>query len=126
MLEVWWVCSPHAHARITRRDASAARTMPGISAVLHPEDVPGLNDVGAVRHDEILLADKEAFYHGQIVALVVGQTAELCRAAAAQVIVEYDPLPSIFTVEEAIDASSFHTEPNHIWRGDVARALQDS
>ncbi len=35
--------------------------MPGITAVLLAEDVPGLNDVGAVRHDEILLADKEVF-----------------------------------------------------------------
>ena len=46
--------------------------MPGISAVLLAEDIPGLNDVGAVRHDEILLADKEVLYHGHIVALVVG------------------------------------------------------
>src|SRR3989440_2135147 len=32
MLEVWPVCSPHAHAKILRRDASEARAMPGISA----------------------------------------------------------------------------------------------
>ncbi len=123
MLEVWPVCSPHAHARILRRDASAARAMPGISAVLLAEDVPGLNDVGAVRHDEILLADKEAFYHGQIIALVVGETQEACRAAAAQVVVEYEPLPPIFTIEEAIAAGSFHSDPNFIRRGDVAAAL---
>src|SRR5205085_2844635 len=79
MLEVWPVCSPHAHARILARDASVARTLPGVAAVSLAEDVPGLNDVGAVRHDEILLADKEAFYHGQIVALVVGESQELCR-----------------------------------------------
>src|SRR2546423_10670947 len=89
MLEVWPVCSPHAHAKILRRDASEARAMPGISAVLLAEDVPGLNDVGAVRHDEILLADNEVLYHGHIVALVVGETQELCRAAAAKVVVEY-------------------------------------
>ncbi len=126
MLEVWPVCSPHAHARIMRRDVSAARNMPGICAVLLAEDVPGLNDVGAVRHDEILLADKEAFYHGQIIALVVGETAELCRAAAAQVIVEYEALPPIFAIEEAIAGKSFHTEPNHIRRGDVETALRDA
>ena len=126
MLEVWPVCSPHAHARITRRDASAARAMPGIAAVLLAEDVPGLNDVGAVRHDEILLADQEAFYHGQIIALVVGETQDICRAAAAQVIVDYEPLPPIFTIEEAIAAKSFHTEPNHIRRGDVEAALRDA
>ncbi|MEP6955310.1 MAG: xanthine dehydrogenase molybdopterin binding subunit [Chthoniobacterales bacterium] len=123
MLEVWPVCSPHAHARILRRDASAARAVPGVHAVLLAEDIPGLNDVGAVRHDEILLANQEAFYHGQIIALVVGETAKICRAAAALVVVEYDPLPPLFTIEEAIAENSFHTEPNHIRRGDVAEAL---
>ncbi|HEY3663929.1 MAG TPA: xanthine dehydrogenase small subunit, partial [Chthoniobacterales bacterium] len=123
MLEVWPVCSPHAHAKILRRDASAARTMPGISAVLLAEDVPGLNDVGAVRHDEILLANKEAFYHGQIIALVVGETQEACRAAAHKVAVEYETLPPIFTIEEAIEADSFHSDPNFIRRGNVTAAL---
>jgi xanthine dehydrogenase molybdopterin binding subunit/xanthine dehydrogenase small subunit len=123
MLEVWPVCSPHAHAKILRRDATDARLIPGISAVLLAEDVPGLNDVGAVRHDEILLADKEVLYHGHIVALVVGDTLELCRAAAAKVIVEYEPLPPIFTIEEAIEAGSFHSDPNYIRRGDTSAAL---
>lgn len=123
MLEVWPVCSPHAHAKILRRDATAARLMPGVSAVLLAEDVPGLNDVGAVRHDEILLADKEVFYHGHIVALVVGATPEICRAAAAKVVVEYEPLPPIFTIEEAIEAGSFHSDPNYIRRGNVSAAL---
>ncbi len=48
MLEVWPVCSPHAHARILSRDATAARAMPGIRAVLLAEDVPGENNVGGV------------------------------------------------------------------------------
>jgi xanthine dehydrogenase molybdopterin binding subunit/xanthine dehydrogenase small subunit len=126
MLEVWPVCSPHAHAKILRRDASAARAVPGVRAVLLAEDVPGLNDTGAVRHDEILLADEEVFYHGQIVALVVGETQEVCRAAAEQVIVEYESLPPIFTIAEAIAANSFHSEPNFIRRGDVAAASRDS
>jgi xanthine dehydrogenase molybdopterin binding subunit/xanthine dehydrogenase small subunit len=126
VLEVWPVCSPHAHAKILRRDASEARTMPGISAVLLAEDVPGLNDVGAVRHDEILLADKEVFYHGHIVALVVGETQKLCRAAAAKVIVEYEPLPPIFTIENAIQAQSFHTDPAFIRRGEVSSALANA
>jgi xanthine dehydrogenase molybdopterin binding subunit/xanthine dehydrogenase small subunit len=123
MLEVWPVCSPHAHAKILRRDAAEARAMPGISVVLLAEDVPGLNDVGAVRHDEILLADKEVLYHGHIVALVVGETQELCRTAAAKVVVEYEPLPPIFTIEEAIEEGSFHSDPHYIKRGDVSSAL---
>jgi xanthine dehydrogenase molybdopterin binding subunit/xanthine dehydrogenase small subunit len=123
MLEVWPVCSPHAHAKILRRDATAARAMPGVNAVLLAEDVPGLNDVGAVRHDEILLADNKVSYHGHIIALVVGDTPESCRAAAEKVIVEYEPLLPIFTIEEAIGADSFHSDPHYIRRGDVSAAL---
>jgi xanthine dehydrogenase molybdopterin binding subunit/xanthine dehydrogenase small subunit len=119
MLEVWPVCAPHARAKILKRDASAAKTMPGIVAVLLAEDVPGLNDVGATRRDEILLADKEVFYHGQIIALVIGETQEACRNAAAKVVVEYEPLLPILTIDDAIAKNSFHTEPNFIRRGDV-------
>lgn len=126
MLEVWPVCSPHARARILKRDAAAARAMPGIAGVFLAEDIPGLNDVGAVRHDEILLADREVFYHGQIIALVAGETQELCRAAAAAVVVEYEPLPPVLTIPEAIAAGSFHSDANHIDRGDVDRALQQA
>jgi xanthine dehydrogenase molybdopterin binding subunit/xanthine dehydrogenase small subunit len=122
-LHVWPVCAPHARARIRRRDASDARRMPGIAAVLLAEDVPGHNDVGAVKHDEILLADREVFFHGQIVALVVGESAEACRAAAARVEVEYEPLPPVQTLAQAITAGSFHNEPNFIRRGNCPRAL---
>ncbi|MFZ4484626.1 MAG: xanthine dehydrogenase molybdopterin binding subunit [Chthoniobacterales bacterium] len=122
-LEVWPVHSPHALARIVRRDAAAARNLPGIRAVLMAEDVPGVNDVGAVRPDEELLADQLAQFHGHIVALVVGDTADQCRAAAAQVVVEYEPLDPVLTIEQAIAAGSFHSEPNFMRRGDVLGAL---
>jgi len=123
MLEVWPVCAPHARARILKRDAVGARAMPGVRAVLLAEDVPGLNDVGAVRHDEILLADDEISFHGQLVALVVGETQEACRAAAAQVVVEYEPLAPVLTIPEAIAQNSFHTEANFIRRGDCVGGL---
>lgn len=125
-LEIWPVCAPHARAKILKRDASVARTMPGVAAVLLAEDVPGLNDVGAVRHDEVLLADKEVFYHGQIIALVVGETPEACRNAAAKVVVEYEPLTPILKIEEAIAQNSAHYEPNFIRRGDALGALKSA
>jgi xanthine dehydrogenase large subunit len=126
MLEVWPVCAPHARAKILKRDASAAKMMPGVTAVLLAEDVPGLNDVGAVRHDEILLADKEVFYHGQIIALVVGESQEACRNAAAKIVVEYEPLKPILKIEDAIAQNSAHYEPNFIRRGDALGALKSS
>ena len=126
MLEMWPVCSPHAHARILRRDATEARRMPGVAAVLMAEDIPGDNEVGAIRKDEILLADREAMFHGHLVAIVVGDSYDACRAAAARVVVEYEPLPAILTAEQAIAAGSYHNEPHVIRRGDAAAALASS
>ena len=124
MLEVWPVGSAHAHAKILRRDATKARQLPGIHAVLLAEDIPGQNDVGAVRHDEILLADHEVSYHGHLVALVVGETQEQCRAAAALVEVEYETLPALLSIQEAITQGSFHTDFHRIRRGDAAGKLE--
>jgi xanthine dehydrogenase molybdopterin binding subunit/xanthine dehydrogenase small subunit len=121
-LETWPVCSPHARARILKRDATAARAMPGISAVLMAEDIPGLNDTGT-KNDEPLLAGKEVFYHGQVVALVVGELQEACRAAADKIVIEYETLPPILTVRQAIAAGSFHNAPNFIRRAKIDDAL---
>jgi len=126
LLEVWPVCAPHAHAKIVRRDATAARAMPGVRAVLLAEDVPGENNVGGAKHDEILLADKKALFHGQIVALVVGDSQEACRAAADKVVIEYEPLPPVLTLPQALAARSFHNAPNFIRRGQVGRALANA
>ena len=125
MLEVWPVCSPHARATILKRDATAARQMPGIKAVLFAEDIPGVNDVGT-KHDEPLLAKEEALFHGHLVALVVGESAEACRAAAAAVVVDYKVLPPILTLRQAMSANTFHTAPNYIRRGDSKRALAEA
>jgi len=122
VLEVWPVCSPYARAKILKRDATAARAMPGIRAVLLAEDVPGLNDAGT-KHDEVLLPAKEISYHSQIVALVVGETVEACRAAAEKVVVEYEAMQPIVTLQQAIALKSFHNEPNLIRRGNVGAAL---
>ncbi|KAB2660503.1 MAG: xanthine dehydrogenase molybdopterin binding subunit, partial [Verrucomicrobia bacterium] len=118
MLETWPVVSPHAHARILRRDASAALRMEGVEAVLFAADVPGVNDVGAVRNDEPLLADGVVQHHGQPVAWVVAHTLARAREAAAAVRVEYEVLPALTGLREAIAAESFHTPANTIRRGD--------
>ncbi len=124
MLEVWPVMAPHAHAKITKRDAHGALAMPGIAAVLMAEDVPGHNNVGVSRHDETLFAADEVRYHGHIVALVVGESVAACRAAAALVQVEYEPLPAVVSIREAITQGSFHNPPRVMTRGDCAAAMK--
>ncbi|MCU0686059.1 MAG: xanthine dehydrogenase molybdopterin binding subunit [Polyangiaceae bacterium] len=122
-LVAWPVCSPHARARIVRRDASAARAMPGVAAVLLAEDIPGKNDAGGPHPGEILLARDETLFHGHMVAVVVGDSYDACRAAAAKVEVDYEPLPAVLGIRAAIEANSFHTTPHVIRRGDAAAAI---
>ncbi len=128
MLHIWPVCSPHARARVVSIDARDAMKEPGIAAVLTAKDVPGMNDVGAIRHDEPLFAAEgsEASFHGHVVAIVVGASYEVCRLAAAKVKVEYEPLPPVLGVRDAIAKESFHTQPHVIRRGDCDEALAKS
>jgi xanthine dehydrogenase small subunit len=87
MLEMWPVCSPHARAKVVSIDTSEALKAPGVVLVLTAKDVPGMNDVGAIRHDEPLFAAEgsEACFHGHVVALVVGGSYEACRLAGERV-----------------------------------------
>jgi xanthine dehydrogenase molybdopterin binding subunit/xanthine dehydrogenase small subunit len=128
MLEMWPVCSPHARAKVLSIDTSEAVKAPGVATVLTAKDVPGMNDVGALRHDEPLFAAAggEACFNGHIVALVVGESYEICRLAAEKVKVVYQPLEPVLGVRDAIAKGSFHTESHVIKRGDCDRALEAS
>ncbi len=123
MLEMWPVMAPHARAKILRRDATKARSASGVVAVLLGEDIPGENNTGPVRHDEPLLATDEILFHGQIVAMVVGESVKACREAAALVEVEYEVGPALVGIPAALEAGSFHTAPHTLTRGDCAAAL---
>lgn len=123
MLDVWPICSKHAHARITRRDASAARAMPGVVAVLMAEDIPGENNVGVIRHDEPLFATDLVQYHGQMIGVVIGESIAACREAAAKVEVDYEPLAPVVSIASAMAADSYHTDPHVLKRGDADSAL---
>ena len=80
---------------------------------------PARADSGANRHDEPLFPTEVLFYH-QPVAWVLGETMEAAQRGAARVTAEYEPLPAILTIEQAIDAGSFLTEPLRIVDGDTS------
>lgn len=97
------VRSPHAHARILSIDTSEAEAMPGVKAVVTGADFPAI-DVSDSAHDEAVnnIARDEALYVGHTVAAVAATTLAEARAAAAAVKVEYEVLPAVFTIDEAI------------------------
>jgi len=66
----------------------------------YAQDVPGEGDSGSNRHDEPLFPN-EVLYHSQPVAWVLGKLS-MRRSVRRQGIVDYEPLPAILTIEEAI------------------------
>ncbi|WP_043839053.1 xanthine dehydrogenase family protein molybdopterin-binding subunit [Muricoccus aerilatus] len=118
--------SPHAHARILRIDAAAARGMPGVAAILTaaeaaadglrpirhtpvPADAltparPAFEPEAATIHDTghpVLAADRVR-HVGEAVAFVVADTLGAARDAAEMIEVEYDPLPAVVEPEDAL------------------------
>lgn len=126
MLSLYPVVSPHAHARILKVDVSAALGVEGVVTVLTPEDIPGKNDTGAIRNDEPLMPTDEVSYWGQPIVWVVGETETAARLGAEQVKIEYEPLPAILSIPEAIEAQSFHSAPDLCTRGNALRAFESA
>ncbi len=109
------VMSPHAHARIKKIDTAAAKAAPGVLAVLTaadaeadklgalvplmPEDMGGPKGFRTLR---AVLSDDKVRAVGDRVAFVVAETQQQARDAAELVEVEYEPLPAVITIEEAV------------------------
>ncbi|MER7608218.1 xanthine dehydrogenase molybdopterin binding subunit [Nocardioides sp. NPDC127503] len=123
-LHAWPVQAPHTHALITAMRTEPAYAVPGVVRVLTADDVPGVNDAG-VKHDEPLFPT-EVMFHGHAVCWVLGETQEAARLGAAAVEVDYEPLPSLVTVTEAIAAESFQGTPRNLARGDASAALENA
>ena len=119
LLHAWPVTAPHPHARVLALDAAPALDEPGVVTTLTAADTPGDGDTGPSRHDEPLFPT-EVMFHRQPVAWVLGETLDAAQRGAARVRVEYEPLPAILTIQEAIDGNSFLTETFRLSRGDMS------
>ena len=91
--------SPYPHANIVDIDTAAARALPGVKAVLTYENVPDWK-TGIPRHVRVL--DRKVRFVGDGVALVAAETEEKANEALGLIKVEYEKLPAVYDVEEAI------------------------
>ncbi len=124
VLHAWPVQAPHPHARVTHLDHAPALDVPGVVRVLTGADVPGVNDAGN-KGDEPLFPS-EVMFVGHAVCWVLGETLEAARRGGEAVRVEYQELPALITVREAIDAESFQGGQPVLERGDVEAGLEGS
>jgi CO/xanthine dehydrogenase Mo-binding subunit len=103
MLHARLVRSPYAHARIVRVDTRAAAAVPGVRGVVGCGDLTGCDPYfGPAFRDRPMLAVDVVRYEGEPVVAVVAEDEGAAQEAAALVDVEYDELPSVTTLEEAL------------------------
>jgi len=107
--------SPHAHAKIKRIDTSAAERMPGVVAVVTGRDFPNLRDKiaelgeGSVNLQHLganCLAQEKVLYKGHAVAAVAARSVHEAEAAVRAIRVEYEVLPHVTSVVEAMKPSA--------------------
>ncbi len=114
--------SPHAHARIKRIDASRARTLPGVAAVLTWEDIPRVIYSTAGQSDPIpgpldsFSLDNKVRYVGDRVAFVAADSEAIAEEALELIDVEYEPLTVILDYTQSMQAGAvqIHDEPEYV------------
>jgi CO/xanthine dehydrogenase Mo-binding subunit len=102
--------SPYAHARIKRVDARKAEALPGVYAVITRDDQRGLGMFGAAYKDQTIVAIDKVRYVGDPVAAVAAVDEATAEEALNLIDVEYDELPAVTSIEEALasDAPLVH------------------
>ncbi|OFW00253.1 MAG: hypothetical protein A3I61_08815 [Acidobacteria bacterium RIFCSPLOWO2_02_FULL_68_18] len=139
MLHACILRSPYAHARIVAVDGRRAEALPGVKAVVTPEAVkrlsrpfkPGRYAAGLrVPIPEYAGAIDKVRYVGEPVAIVAAETRAGAEDALELIDVEYDPLPSVVSTEEAAlpSAPVLYEElgGNVAWEGHVAYGDPDA
>lgn len=127
--KVLW--SAHPRARILEIDTSEAEKMPGVAAVVTARDIPGKNIAGLIVQDQPVLADEQVNYIGDAVAVILAETEAEAIAALPKINVTYEPLPGVFSPEEASRPGAPQLTPNGnmmhqavVQRGDVDAAFR--
>jgi len=92
--------SPFAHARIRSIETAKAEAFPGVECVLTYQNVPDWKS-GWPPHVGVL--DSKVRFVGDAVALVAARTKEIAEEALDRIEVEYEPLPAVYDVEEALE-----------------------
>lgn len=131
------LCSPRAHARVLSIDSSAAEALPGVRAVAHRFNSPDTLYNSAKRYLEHQMRPDENIFppivrhHGDRVAAVAAESEAIAKKALGLIKVEYEDLPLVLDVEEALAEDACPVQPGgnllgtlDFATGNVAAALE--
>jgi aldehyde oxidoreductase len=133
-LELATVHSTEHHAKIKSIDTARAKKMPGVIGIMTAKDVPGTNRIRVMAPDQPILCDDAVRMYGDPVAIVAAKTRDQARAAAAEVKVDYEPLPVYRHAKEALAEGAYQIHqhsPNLAFtmplkKGDAGKAMAEA
>jgi CO/xanthine dehydrogenase Mo-binding subunit len=110
--------SARHHALIRGVDTAPSLEVPGVLRVLTWRDVPNnwytiLRLIGVEPDDEPVLAEDRVLYMGEPICAVVAETEAAAREGASRIRVDYEDLPAVFDVEEALSPETIVVNPRH-------------
>jgi CO/xanthine dehydrogenase Mo-binding subunit len=117
MLHLKMVRSTRHHALIRHIDARDALAVPGVVRVLTHKDVPHnwytiLRLIGVEPNDEPVLPEDRVLFLGEQICAVLAETQAAAEEGASKVVVEYEDLPAVFDVEEALKPETPAIKPH--------------
>ena len=118
--------SERPHARISSMDFSAVHAAQGVVDVIVADDIAGKNNCGPVVEDDPILAAGIVEYAGQALFAVAAETVEDARRAVKLAKIEYEDLPPILDIRQAIESGSFVLPSETLSRGDSRNAIESA
>src|SRR5437870_643515 len=95
--------SPLPHARIRRIDSTRAAALAGVVAILTRDNLNVVaNSFGAYERDQQILATDKVRYVGDMIAAVAAVEESIAEEAVKRIHVDYQELPAVYTIEEAL------------------------
>jgi CO/xanthine dehydrogenase Mo-binding subunit len=114
MLHIKVLRSPHHHGRLHGLDISRAAQMPGVKRIITWADVPHINGFPAYSIEEPVLTPigETLRMKGAPIALIVAENADQAEAARDATVIDIEPLPYTFDMEEALRPGALHIAGN--------------
>ncbi|MHA2609953.1 MAG: molybdopterin-dependent oxidoreductase [bacterium JZ-2024 1] len=115
--------SPYAHAWIKKISYEKALALPGVLKVLTGDDLPEKYGILPVTQDETALAREKVRYVGEPVAAVAAVDEHTADEAVKLIEVEYEPLPPLLSVPDAVEKSDVRVHQSEKFSGNAHRVV---
>jgi xanthine dehydrogenase molybdopterin binding subunit len=118
--------SPKPHAIIKNYDLSEAMQTEGVIDIVDFKRIPGVNQLNALSHDELCLAEDKVTFIGQAIFLIAAKDRETAIAASKKIKITFEEIDAILTIEDAMASGNKLSPTRHIETGNPEAAMESA